>query len=85
MTGTELIAAERMRQIAEEGWSLDHDYDHCWEDLAEAGMSYALNATGHNGLQHWPWDTASYKPKDALRDLIRAGALIAAAIDRHQA
>lgn len=30
----------------------------------------------------WPWSSAWYKPKDRLRDLIRAGALIAAEIDR---
>lgn len=30
----------------------------------------------------WPWASRWYKPKDRLRDLVRAGALIAAAIDR---
>lgn len=31
---------------------------------------------------HWPWDEESFKPTTALRDLVKAGALIAAAIDR---
>lgn len=30
----------------------------------------------------WPWDSEWYKPKDRIRDLVRAGALIAAEIDR---
>lgn len=32
----------------------------------------------------WPWEEQWWKPKDPLRDLIRAGALIAAEIDRLQ-
>lgn len=30
----------------------------------------------------WPWAARWYKPKDTLSDLVRAGALIAAEIDR---
>lgn len=30
----------------------------------------------------WPWDEKSFKPTTPLRDLVKAGALIAAAIDR---
>jgi hypothetical protein len=30
----------------------------------------------------WPWDEKYFKPTTPLRDLIKAGALIAAAIDR---
>jgi hypothetical protein len=34
----------------------------------------------------WPWDRASWKPseEDPIRDLVKAGALIAAEIDRLQ-
>lgn len=32
----------------------------------------------------WPWEPEAWKPKDAIRDLVRAGALIAAEIDRLQ-
>ena len=32
--------------------------------------------------QDWPWNDKDWKPKDPMRDLIRAGALIAAEIDR---
>ena len=32
----------------------------------------------------WPWSGGFFKPKNVMKDLIRAGALIAAAIDRLQ-
>lgn len=32
----------------------------------------------------WPWEEESFKPTTPLKDLIKAGALIAAAIDRLQ-
>ena len=32
--------------------------------------------------RYWLWDEKSFKPTTALRDLVKAGALIAAAIDR---
>lgn len=34
--------------------------------------------------ENWPWDWSWWKPKDRLRNLVRAGALIAAEIDRLQ-
>lgn len=33
-------------------------------------------------LAIWPWDRAWWKPKDRRRDLVRAGALIVAEIER---
>lgn len=32
----------------------------------------------------WPWQRWAFKPEDDVRDLVRAGALIAAEIDRLQ-
>jgi len=32
----------------------------------------------------WPWEEESFKPSTDIRDLVKAGALIAAAIDRLQ-
>jgi hypothetical protein len=32
----------------------------------------------------WPWHRSSFKPSDRIRDLVKAGALIAAEIDRLQ-
>lgn len=34
--------------------------------------------------ESWPWDDKDWKPEDPMRDLVKAGALIAAEIDRLQ-
>src|SRR5437870_10325274 len=91
-TGIELIAEERARQIADEGWTPKHDDEHCNGELAEAAACYAFESSRHAHMgrptRHpppdWPWDDEWWKPKDQIRDLVRAGALIAAEIDRLQ-
>jgi len=91
-TGVECIATERQRQIDVEGYDPEHDEDA--EALALAAVAYALpdgpmsywiggRAVEADALRSvlWPWDDDAWKPKDTLRNLVRAGALIAAAID----
>ncbi len=90
MNGSERIAAERQRQIAKEGYSLAHDdaNDDC--QLIDAAMCYLYTALGvtpsEAAGQWWPdeWDINHWKPTpgDPERDLEKAGALIAAEIDR---
>lgn len=90
--GVDLIAAERARQVAKEGWNAAHDDDHDNGSLAGAAAAYALVAreqalgdTGPFGMPDcWSWDREWWKPKDQLRNLVRAGALIAAELDRLQ-
>lgn len=41
MTGIELIAAERARQMAVEGWTAAHDAEHDRGELAIAAVCYA--------------------------------------------
>lgn len=92
MNGIELIAAERQRQINVEGWTPEHDdeHDHC--ELVLAACSYASYATGQVALDveqmpslRWPWDETWWKPSDdPIRNLVKAGALVAAEIDRLQ-
>ncbi len=77
-SGIELIAEERQRQIEQEGCDAKHDSQYNASDLAEAGAAYALC---DNTL--WPWDRKYWKPTNRRRDWAKAGALIAAAIDRH--
>lgn len=92
MDGVSLIARERSRQLAGEGYSSEHDDAHEHGELADAGACYALHA-GSGGPSHegerpykplnWPWAREEWKPTaDRLRDLTKAGALIAAEIDR---
>jgi hypothetical protein len=41
MTGIEMIAAERARQIAVEGWTPAHDGEHVRNELVQAAICYA--------------------------------------------
>lgn len=91
MTGIEVIAAERQRQIEQEGWTTDHDDQHESSELARAAACYALpkwarmhHLTDPTIPRGWPWQKAWWKPTpdDRVRELTKAGALIAAEIDR---
>ena len=90
-TGIELIAEERQRQIDVKGWTAEHDDKHGGGQLALAGACYAgaeitrninKNNDAFPGL--WPWDEKWWKPTpdDRIKELAKAGALIAAEIDR---
>lgn len=97
-TGIEMITAERRRQIDKEKWTAEHDDDHDFGELAEAAAIYALpkdsrfiefhyigmDFTVDLAKRLWPWDEDSYKPtpKNRIKELAKAGALIAAEIDR---
>jgi hypothetical protein len=86
------IAAERQRQIDVEGWTPAHDDEHKTGELAKAASCYAWAAGQSDSLREafadppptWPsqWGVMWWKPKDRRADLVRAGALIAAEIDR---
>lgn len=84
--GAGLIAMERQRQQMEEGFGQSHDADHDCDELICAAMAYLEYAIcpGHpTGVPKiWPWEREWWKPKDRKRNLIRAGALIAAELDR---
>lgn len=97
MSGIALIAAERERQISVEGWTPEHDDEHDDGDLAFAACYYAMPyAIGVGGLikgftvspidlfpPTWSADWAK-RDFDRVRNLVKAGALIAAEIDRLQ-
>lgn len=117
-TGIERIAAERKRQVEEEGWTAEHDADHTDYSLAMAACCYAMpvrlyekyeHAAGVNYVDPWPnsWDDGydkrfeygerrenrgnvppdpgTYTTEEYLDLLTKAGALLAAEIDRIQA
>lgn len=98
-TGVELISTERARQISAEGWTPEHDDEHDGGELAQAAICYAMHARdrgvrpisacGKSWLEFfWPsyWLRSYWKPSpnDRIRELVKAGALIAAEIDRLQ-
>lgn len=82
MTGQQLIAAERQRQIEAEGRSPEHDDKQGAEALESAAFCYR-DAAGEESAQppQWPWSDQWWKPKSRQRNLQRAGALYQAAAD----
>lgn len=89
------VAAERQRQVEAEGWTPAHDDGHKEFELSRAAATYALWGTGVplNGQRHvgsfrtkpysiWPWGGEWWKPRDRRRNLVKAGALILAEIER---
>lgn len=94
MTGIELIAEERQRQIKQEGWTPEHDDEQESGELALAAACYAVEGDDAGcfvaepvmGEDAWPWSPEWDKRKkhDRVRRLAIAGALIAAEIDRLQ-
>ncbi|MER9164362.1 hypothetical protein [Mesorhizobium sp. M0715] len=89
------IAIERQRQIDAEGWTPAHDDMHSGGEMAAAAAMYALPARyrqmsvvgNHERYEQlyryiWPWDEGWWKATTRRRDLVKAGALIAAEIER---
>lgn len=86
--GIWLIRNERLRQVNEEGFSAEHDDCHAEGQLAHAAACYAdapgLGSAEGEPPTTWPWADDWWKPcpNDRIRELAKAGALIAAEIDR---
>jgi hypothetical protein len=92
------VLAERRRQQSVEGWTPEHDDEHEGGALASAAACYAHHAqwllrerkrgdqppgiTDPVVYELWPFDEEWWKPKDARRDLERAGAMILAEMER---
>lgn len=87
-SGVELIALERQRQVEREGYDAAHDDSHDGAELLQAAVWYLDNGCEYDfglRLPPWPWEPSSWKPSDdRIRQLVKAGALIAAEIDRLQ-
>lgn len=89
-SGAALIAAERRRQVAEEGHTADTDAALTPGELAWAAWALLDTAGAKHPVEQAPqvWTLARDKwpaDKSLLRKYIIAGALIAAEIDRHLA
>ncbi len=85
--GLAAIASERTRQIEVEGWSPEHDDEHADCQMAGAAACYAMSAIPHWAKHEairllWPWSKDWWKPRSHRENLVRAGALIVAEIDR---
>ncbi len=82
--GAERIAAERLRQIRDEGYTPERDAGYVNGELGAAAISYVMAAlnVNHGTPLCWPWSADQFKRSTPLRDLEKAGALIAAEIAR---
>ncbi|MBU1229531.1 MAG: hypothetical protein KKA55_01740 [Proteobacteria bacterium] len=93
LTGIGLIAQERSRQVHEKGFSLEHDAQHTSGELAQAAAYYCWPAADEKLSRkllfpdewEWRWAKREGDRKPTLRDLVKAGALIAAELDRRLA
>ena len=85
MTGIDLIAQERERQMSSEGYDSRNDDAYRDGQLEKAAIAYLVNTVPcgvGDGRSFWPWKKEFWKPRDKKANLVRAGALIAAALDR---
>ena len=78
------VIAERHRQQSVEGWTPEHDNAYQNSELADAAACYAIHAhnQGFSTPAYWPWSPDWWKQSGARRDLVKAGALILAEIER---
>lgn len=79
-TGVEAIAAERLHQIEDLGYTTEHDLRHSVDDFVTAAAAYLGQSTRPPrwAIKRADPDSGYYQ----RADLVTAGALIAAAIDR---
>lgn len=81
--GTQLIESERYRQIEMLGYDTENDKFYGSGELLDAAAAYLVDPEDRNAVT-WPWTESSYNPTpdDRVLELTKAGALIAAEIDR---
>lgn len=88
VTPLDLLRIERMRQIEVLDYGAAHDDAENGDgELAMAAAAYAVASHGDpDAALFWPggWDPEMFKPAGGMRDLVKAGALILAEIERRQ-
>ena len=75
------IREARARQVGEKGYGPEHDDQYAADELERAAAAYAL-ARAYPAGRLWPWRAAFWKPRSHRENLVRAGALIVAAIEK---
>lgn len=82
------LIAERERVQNEEGWSALNDDSYVDTQLPRAAVCYLLLNPLRTNIYYniigelWPFSASWWKPKDPEQDLIRAGQLIIAELER---
>lgn len=79
------LVIERKRQVNVEHYTPEHDDEHTDGSLAQGAEAYLVAYSGDPETEIWPWQADLFKPdgrKFSRRDLIKAGALIIAELER---
>ncbi|QEL64764.1 hypothetical protein OTERR_12880 [Oryzomicrobium terrae] len=77
------VLDERRRQIEDEGWPPEDDDRYIKRELSAAAECYVGAASARDECPAiWPWAREWWKPSDYRRNLVKAGALILAEIER---
>ena len=88
MTGVELINEERDKQINKYGYDAKHDLEYKDNQLMYAALSYLSCAIDGRDIGvyfvNWPFDVKFFKNEGKIDCLKKAGAFIAAELDRLQ-
>jgi hypothetical protein len=90
-TGLELITEERVKQIAKYNHTAFNDQCYKNKELLRAALAYLKTAIGSEEtlteswpMEDWPWDISYFKDEGYIENLKKAGAFIAAELDRVQ-
>lgn len=79
------VLTERERQKTIENYTPEHDDQHSGNALVAAAICYAQDSRqwfpGSWDIR-WPWDVEHWKPTTKRRNLVKAGALLLAEIER---
>ncbi|MDO4641705.1 MAG: hypothetical protein Q4A84_08430 [Neisseria sp.] len=86
LSGTVQIHKERQHQIEALGFTRQKDMAYRHGELAEAAQAYLMADGSPDAAcpDIWPWSEKMWNPQSRINNLVRAGALIAAEIDRLQ-
>jgi hypothetical protein len=80
------VLIERQRQIEVEGWTAERDDKYINCELARAAATYAtcshIDQLKLVGETAWPWHPDWWKRSSYRRDLVKAGALLLAEVER---
>ena len=76
------VLAERRRQVEVEGRMPERDDKYGNEELGHAAACYVLYGDPDCQPDLWPWPRHWWKPRDHRTNLVRAGALVLAEIER---
>lgn len=78
------VLAERARQLGEKGYSVERDGEYRDGELPMAAACYAVFGAGGQmarSVFSWPFKTEAFRPHDKRRAMVKAAALLLAAIE----